>query len=140
MKKFLVGVLLFVCTLVTSCVGFASQVTIYPAVARTASSNSADIFRTLERGASFIVVMSAVPGVDTVTFTVQGKDSLGNYYTILASTAIVGNGTTVLTVCPGCAATANVSANTVLPDVYRIITTHSSGTSFTYSVTLNTTQ
>lgn len=140
LKKLAIATILLVSSLLVSCPVLATQQSIYAAVARTASSNGADIIRTSERGATFVIVMSAVPGTDTVTFTVQGKDVFGNYYTLIASTAVVATGTTILTVCPGCAATTNVSANTNLPDVYRIITTHSASSSFTYSVGLNTTQ
>lgn len=123
-----------------SCVGaWGGQTTLFASAARTASANGADIIRTSERGIQIVISMTAVPGVDTVTFTVQGKDNVGIYYTLLVSAAIVANSTVVLTICPGCAVTANVSANTIIPDVYRVITTHSAGTSFTYTVTENNT-
>lgn len=135
LKNWLAGIAL----LVASFGAQAFQSTIYASAIRTASSVSADVVRTTERGVSFIINMTVVPGVDTVTFTIQGKDNLGNYYTLLASAALVGTGVVVLSVCPGCAVTANVSASAILPDVYRIITTHSAGTSFTYTVTENNT-
>lgn len=134
-KRILAGVILAL----ASCVALAGQTTLFASAARTASANGADITRTSERGIQVIINVTVVPGVDTVTFTIQGKDNVGVYYTLLASAALVGTGTVVMTICPGCAVTANVSANTIVPDVYRVITTHSAGTSFTYSVTENNT-
>jgi hypothetical protein len=107
----------------------------FASAARTASANGNDINTSAYLGGIITIDMTVVPGVDTVTFTFQGKDPLsGKYYTILASTAIVAVSTTVLRVYPGLPAAANLVANDILPVTSRIITTHSAGTSFTYSV------
>lgn len=88
-------------------------------------------------GSHFVINMTVVPGVDTVTFTIQGKDSLGNYYTLLASTAIVATGITVLKICPGITASANAAAADELPDMYRILCTHSAASDFNYTAAEN---
>lgn len=59
----------------------------------------------------------------TVTTTIQGKDAAsGKYYTLLAGAAKTSAGTTPMTVCPGTAVTANVTASTPLPKVWRVST------------------
>lgn len=116
----------------------ASMTTILPLAARTATTTSTDITKTTEVGAHFILNATVVPGVDTITMKVQGKDNLGNYYDLLVGTASATTGIVVLKVSPSITPAANASANDMLPDIYRIIVTHSAGTSFTYSVTENT--
>ena len=82
-----------------------------------------------------VLDVTAVPGVDTVTPIIEGKDALsGKYYTVLQGTAMAATGTQVLTVAQGIAATANVSANALIPRIYRMRVIHSAGTSFTYSL------
>ena len=74
-------------------------------------------------------------GTGSVTLTVQGKDpTSGKYYTILAGAAVTTNVTNIYTVYPGLAVTANVSANDVLPRVWRLLVTANNGNSATYSV------
>ena len=82
-----------------------------------------------------MIDVTAISATPSVTFTIQGKDDLsGKYYTILASAAITGTGTTVLRVYPGLTAAANLTANDVLPGTWRLITTHGDADSITYSV------
>jgi hypothetical protein len=102
---------------------------------RAASANGQDRVNNNARGIFLVIDVTAVPGVDTVTFTIQGKDpASGKYFTVLASAAIVAASTVVLRVYPGLTAAANAVANDVLPRSWRVITTHSAGTNFTYSV------
>jgi|SRR5687767_7372946 len=109
--------------------------TVLISTARIATHNSADMITSGHKGGHIVIDMTAVPGVETVTFTVQGKDPLsGKYYTILASTAISATGTTVLKVFPGATAAANAAANDILPETWRVACTHSASGSFTYSV------
>ncbi len=88
--------------------------------------NSADMENEHGRGIQVVVRNTAGGGTSpTLTVTIQGKDpASGEYYTLLASTAIAAGtpATTVLTVYPGVAATNNVSAPNVLPTVWRILT------------------
>lgn len=105
---------------------------------RSASSNGDDIKKIPGmRGVKVVLDITTVPGVDTVTMTIQGKDPVsGKYYTILASAALVAVATTVYTVFPGAPVSANVSANDTIPDIYRLIFTHSAGTNFVYSASV----
>jgi hypothetical protein len=119
---------------------YAGMDTLLPSAARTATTTTSDINRTTEKAATFVLVVSAVPGVQTLTMSVQGKDNLGNYYTILAGTASAATGTVTLTVGLGVSAAANASIGIMLPDVYRVVVTHSGAGSFTYTLARNTAQ
>jgi hypothetical protein len=112
--------------------------TAFPSAVRNASSNSDDLCNDYFRGVEVVLDVTVAPGVDTVTFTIQGKDETsGKYYTLLASTAISATGTTVLRVYPGLTAAANAAANLALPRAWRVQATHSAGSNFTYSVGVN---
>jgi len=115
--------------------GNAQAVVFQPtAVANTSVIASNDQANGSWRGAMFAVAVSNfVSG--TVTVTVQAKDPVsGNYVTLLASAALAANGTTLLTIYPGIAVSANVSANTVLPATWRVTLTGASSPSMTVSV------
>lgn len=92
--------------------------------AAAAGSNSADQSNPLHRGVKVVIDVTAIAGTTpTFTVTIRGKDpASGKYFTILASAALTATGTVVLTVYPGIAAVANVSASDVLPDTWRIET------------------
>lgn len=109
--------------------------TVFTSAVRTASGNSADQDVSPYLGCLVFINMTAVPGVDTVIFTLEGKDELsGTYYTIIASAALVATGMVVLRVFPGLVAAANTFVNDVLPRTIRVRTTHSAASSFTYTV------
>ena len=112
--------------------------TVMASAARTATTTSGDISADVYRGIHLIVDVTAVPGVDTITPKIQGFDATsGKYYDILVGAAISATGTTVLKVFPSIAPSANASAQDLLPRVWRVVVTHSAGTSFTYSVGYN---
>ncbi len=103
-------------------------------VGATASVNSPDQVNAYGRGVKVFVVTSAI-GTGSITVTIQAKDpASGAYTTLLASAAITTNTTTVLTVYPGLAATANVSANDILPRQWRIAVTANNANPANYSV------
>jgi hypothetical protein len=82
-----------------------------------------------------VVVDMTVVGTGSVTVTIQAKDPLsGKYTTLLASAAIIANGTTVLQVFPGAPETANLSANKTLGRDWRILATANNANAATYSV------
>jgi hypothetical protein len=114
------------------------SVTVLASAVRAATNNSEDLCNDYFRGVEVVIDMTAVPGVDTVTFTIQGKDpASGKYFTILATAALSAQATTVLRVYPGLTAAANATANDVLPRAWRVLATHSAGSNFTYSVGAN---
>lgn len=102
---------------------------------RSANNNSEDICNDGGLGGLIYINMAVVPGADTVTFTLEGKDPLsGAYHTILVSAALVATGLVVLKVYPGLTAAANLVANDIIPRIFRVRATHSAGTPFTYTV------
>jgi hypothetical protein len=114
-----------------------TQSTLLPAVARTATTNSADQIKSGDHGIHVIIKMTAVPGIDTVTPRIQGKDIDGAWYDLLVGAAIVATSTVVMKLGIGLPVTANLSAPDYIPDVWRVAMTHSAATSFTYSVSVN---
>lgn len=114
---------------------YTSGSTIFASAARTATVNGADRTNDDARGVSVVIDVTAVGVTPSVVFTIQGKDGAsGKYYTLLASAAITGTGTTRLRVYPGIVVAANLSASDVLPRRWRVIATHGNAVSITYSV------
>lgn len=103
-------------------------------VGATATQNSADLTNADGRGVKvFVNVTSA--GTGSITAAVQTKDpASGVYVTLLVSAAITATGMTVLTVYPGLPATANVSANDVLPRQWRVLVTAGNANPMNYTV------
>jgi len=73
-------------------------------------------------GIGLIIVFDATAvGTTSVVITIQGKDAAsGKYFTLLASAAVTTISTNVYTVYPGAAITANVSAASPIPDIWRV--------------------
>lgn len=103
------------------------------ATAATTGKQSADQTNTGWRGVLVTITTTAI-GTGSVTVTVQGKDSAGGYYTLLAGAAVVTNTTVVYTVYPGLTAAANVTANGIVPRTWRVITTANNANPATYTV------
>lgn len=111
------------------------QQIVLASAARTATVASAVSANPGYRGLHIIIDVTASAGTPSVTFTIEGYSPLGDdYYTILASAAITGTGTTVLRVYPGLTAAANTIANDVLPHLWRVNAVHGTADSITYSV------
>lgn len=115
-----------------------NTVTVFSSSARTATENSSVFTNEGYRGLHVVIDCTASSATPSVVFTIQGYSSLGDdYYTLLASAAITGTGTTVLKVYPGLTAAANTVASDVLPPQWRVIATHADADSITYSVAAN---
>lgn len=111
------------------------QQIVLASAARTASVDSATFANSGYRGLHLIIDATAAAATPSVVFTIQGYSPLGDdYYTILASAAITGAGTTVLRVYPGLTAAANAVANDVLPHLWRVSVAAGDADSLTYSV------
>ena len=119
-------------------VAHAGQDTILASAVRTATTTTDDIVKQTEDAVTFILNVTAVPGVQTLTPKIQGKDALGNYYDILTGTASATTGAVLLKLGPGIGSVANVALGDMLPDVYRVVITHSGGGNFTYTLARNT--
>lgn len=119
-------------------IGETEARTVLASAIRAANNNSGKLMNNAHRGVDVIIDVTAVPTVDTVTFTVEGEDpASGKWYPLLASAALVAAGTVVLHIYPGATVTANLSANANLPRAWRVTATHSAATNFTYSVGAN---
>ena len=138
MKLSKILVALAVCIGLISTNANAGMESLLSSAVRTTTTSTSDQVKGVNRGVYIFAKVTSVPGGDTLTFTIQGKDVDGTYYTILASTASAASGTVTLKVYPGLPNTANVSSNEVLPDLWRVTVTHSAGTNFTYSIVANT--
>lgn len=108
---------------------------LFPSAARTATTLvSADQTNVGGNGVHVVLDTTAFTS-GTVTLTIQGKDpASGKYYTLLAGAAVVGTSTNVYKVCKGCPVTTNISANDMLPTVWRISISGASTPISTYSV------
>jgi len=113
----------------------AQNVLVFSSSARTTSVNSPDIRNDRGTGLILVIDATAASATPSVVFTIEGKDPVSNkYYTILASAAITGTGTTVLRVHPDLTAAPNVVAKDMLPATWRVTATASDADSLTYSV------
>lgn len=111
-----------------------NSVTLLASAARTATVATADQRNPHHRGVVVVIDVTASSATPSVVATIQGKDEVsGKYYTILASAAITGTGTTVLRVYPGLTAASNTVANDVLPSTWRVNFVHADADSITYS-------
>lgn len=112
------------------------QVTVFASAARTATAAS-DTFANQHghRGVEIVIDATAITSSPSVVFTIQGYSPLGNdFYTILASAAVVSAATTVLRVYPGLTIAANLVANDVLPALWRVNAVHGNADSITFNV------
>lgn len=116
-------------------VNSGSDLVILASAARTTTQTQPDQTNfSNARGIKVLLDMTVV-GTGSVTLTIQGKDlASGKYYTLLAGAAVTTNTTNVYTVYPGISATANVSANDVLPHTWRALVTANNANSATYSL------
>jgi hypothetical protein len=73
-------------------------------------------------GVQVVVDITAISGAGaTLTLIVEGKDPVsGKYFPLLTSAGLTAISTTVLTVYPGIAVTANVTASTIVPRSWRV--------------------
>lgn len=111
------------------------QATILASAARTTTQTSADQLNGM--GAAYLVLFlnMTVVGTGSVTISVQGYDpTSASYYTIFTGAAVVTNSANRYVVGPGIPVSANVSANDVIPPVYRVVVTANNANPATYSV------
>ncbi len=101
--------------------------------ARTASPGAVDLDQKGKKGVVVVIDVTAIAATPSLTVTIRGKDTSGKTWTILASAAITGTGTTTLKVYPGLTAAANAVANDVIPDNCEVDFSHGDADSITYS-------
>lgn len=111
------------------------EVTLLSSGSRTTTQTSADITNYNGLSALIVVLDMTVVGTGSVTVTVDGKDSIsGKYINLLTGAAVVTNVTNKYIVGPHLAAVANVTAQTYLPKIFRIVVTANNANAATYSV------
>ncbi len=109
----------------------------FASAARTATPTRVDLDTDGAAGVIIYLDCTADPSTASVTFHIDGFDSLANeIYTLLDSAAIVGVGFTVLEIWPGATIAANTGANKWLPDRIAISPIHVDAESITYSVSV----
>ena len=106
--------------------------------AYTETQNTPDQENHNAKGVYVFFSITAVPGSDTVTLTIEAKDPVaGTYEVLLSGSAEVATGTKCYLVYPSAGAAANgVDAVSVypLPRTWQVTVTHSGSGEFTYSV------
>jgi hypothetical protein len=113
----------------------AGRVEVYASAARTASPDTQELEVAGYRGIHLTIDATAATGSPSVVVSILGVDRLsGKTYTLVASAAITGTGTTVLKVAPGLTAAANLTVSDLLPPVIRIAPVHTGSDSITYSI------
>jgi hypothetical protein len=112
-----------------------TDVTVFSSAARTATPTPYDGTNYNAKGLHLVIDCTAASATPSVVFTIQGADAIsGKFYTILASAAITGTGTTILRVYPGLTAAGNLVASDILTRTWRVIATHADSDSITYTV------
>lgn len=108
----------------------------FPSAARTATPTVIPTFTGRGTGVKVRIKSTAASATPSVVFTIEGWDpAVGEWFTLLASAAVVNGSTTiVMTLFPGATVTANVSANDFLPEKWRVVPTHADSDSITYTV------
>jgi len=111
--------------------------TAYLSTARTATPTANVLYARGATGIKVTIIVTAITASPSVVFSIQGYDAAsGTWIALLSSAAVVGAGTTTLTISPNVATSANVSLNAFIPDTLKVVATHADADSITYSVGL----
>ena len=109
--------------------------TIFTSAARIATIVSPVLSSQEVISSIFTINVTATASTPSVVFSIEGKDPLSKaFYNIIDSAAITATSTTTIQVGMNIIAAANVAANEMLPEEYRITATHGDADSITYSV------
>ena len=113
--------------------------TLLASAARTTTTSSADQTNYNGQAVAVSFDITAVPGGDTVTISIEAKDPVsGTYTAVLTGAAQSGTGFFRLRVGTDITAAANLAAADVLGRTWRATVTHSGAGSFTYSLGVDT--
>jgi hypothetical protein len=114
---------------------FGATAALLDSAARTATVSTPDQNNKSQRGVKLLLDVTVVAGGENLVGTIQGKDPIsGKYYTILSTPEITSTGLVVITVHPDVITVANVAFNSILPDTWRAVVTHSAGGAHTYQL------
>lgn len=110
------------------------EFTVIVATGATTTQTSPDLTNENGKGVKVWLDTTAI-GTGSVTLSILGKDpASGKYVTLLAGAAVTTNTTNQYTVYPGAPATANVSANDLLPKTFQVKVTANNANAATYTV------
>lgn len=108
--------------------------TLFASAAYTATQNSDEIEQRGYRGVRVYIVTSNPVATPSVVFAIEAYDAAsGTWVALLTAAAMTTATTKTLTIYPGLTASANVTANDVLPARWRVSATHADADSITYS-------
>ena len=108
--------------------------TLLASAARTAAITSAEFSAEEAICSVFVFDCTVDPASASITPSIEGKDpESGNLYTILAAAAVSSVSTVELKVGKDITAAANVAANTMLPEIFRVSVAVADADSITYS-------
>lgn len=110
------------------------NITVLASASRTTTQTQGDQTNFNHRGIIVVLDMTVV-GTGSVTLEIDGKDPVsGKYYAILTGAAVTTNSTNIYRIYPGLTASANATANDVLPRTWRVKVTANNSNAATYSV------
>lgn len=119
---------------------FNTTVDVLTSAARTATVNSDWIKNRHTKAMHVVINVTSITATPSITPKIEGCDPIsGTAYTILEGLAMTATGTQVLKVGLGIAASANASAQDMIPSAWRVTVTHADTDSITYSVAANIT-
>lgn len=114
--------------------GNLDNITILASGARTTTQTSTDQTNYNHKGV-IVVLDVTVPGTGSITLEIDAKDPVsGKYYAVLTGAAVTTLSTNIYRVYPGLTASANATANDILPRTWRIKVTANNANTITYSV------
>ena len=112
--------------------------TLLPSAARTTAQTSGEFSAEEVYTSDFVFNVTLDPGTASITPSIQGQDAVSKaWYTILTGAAVAAVGTTVMRVGPTIIAAANVGANAMLPETFRVAVAVADAQSMTYSFSVN---
>ena len=110
------------------------EIAIIPSASYAVTKVTTDQINVDGVSALIVVIDSTVVGTATLTLTIDGKDKAsGKYYNLLTGAAISTNATTRYKLSPYLASVANVTANDLVPVIFRITVTQGGTGNATYS-------
>lgn len=111
-----------------------NNVTVLASAARTTATDSAAQVNYSNRGAHFIINVTAYTA-GSITPSIQGQDPVsGEWYDVLVGLAMVATGIQILKIYPGIGEIVNGAASDILPRDWRVHIAVSTADSVTYSV------
>lgn len=111
--------------------------TIAASAARTVTTTFGNFVNSNWRAAHFILDVTAGAGID-IEFELQARNqTTAGFYPLLTSAAIVATGVIVFKIGIGFTPVANLTANDLLPYIFRVVMTHNNANAVTYSISAN---